>query len=510
MSAISVLLDLAFRSFEKPVALVGDSGIVLRVNEAFERLNICSASDLGTSSLFDLCTPLPGEDPIEWGRMWSGRVKRGQVDAPGPTLEIVIEPLYLAGGVCAGHVVRVAREFHSDLLDESSSSFRQKKLESLGVLASSIAHDLNNLLTGVLGHVSYLRLSRAGLDADLESIAAIEDGARRAASMTQQILEFARGGEVELSTVNMSLLVAAGINLFRASLPDTIVFNFIGGESDLFVYGNEGQLSQLVLNLLVNAQDALGDSGEIAVCLSQYRLDEATKFRNGLLEAGEYARFSIQDNGHGIPESLIGRIFEPFFTTKAGNSDRRGGTGLGLATVSAMVRAHRGLIDVSSEVEKGTRFDVLLPLCTALEEVEEVPQSLSEEPALPLGQERVLVIDDEEAVRTVIQRSLEHLGYEVIVASNGKDALEIYREQFAHISLVILDMIMPHMPGDEVFYELQAISPDVAVLIASGYSSDGRTKAVLRDGGLGFIQKPFAVEELAQEVRRCIDESHLS
>ena len=191
------------------------------------------------------------------------------------------------------------------------------------------------------------------------------------------------------------------------------------------------------------------------------------------------------------------RVFEPFFTTKAQH-----GTGLGLATVQAIVKAHRGVLSLHTAAGQGSCFEIALPSSSAVEDL----IADSDDEALPTGTERILVVDDEETVRTIIQRSLEHLGYEVVVASDGVEALEIYADSVDSFALVIIDMIMPKMPGDELFYRLQEQNPHVQVLIASGYASDSRTKAILDDGALAFIQKPFAVEELAQEVRQCLDQ----
>ena len=198
---------------------------------------------------------------------------------------------------------------------------------------------------------------------------------------------------------------------------------------------------------------------------------------------------------------MLERIFEPFFTTK----DQRG-TGLGLATVHSIVKAHRGGIRVDSKVGQGTLFEVFLPLSSGDDAELSEQADEQQEGELPTGSECILVVDDEESVRTVMQRSLEHLGYDVVIAENGSDALQSFRSETSKFSLVIIDMIMPEMPGDELFYKLKEVNASIPVLIASGYSSDGRTRACLNDGALGFIQKPFAVEELAFEVRRCLDE----
>ena len=399
----------------------------------------------------------------------------------------------------------------------SGDQLQQKKLESLGVLASSVAHDLNNILTGVLGHISYLRLSLPDTHSNQESVLAIEDGARRAAAITQKILEFARGEDVELGSVNLSLVAAAGLNLLRASLPPEITLNLVCGKEDVFVFGDESQLSQLVMNLTVNARDAVAQGGTVELSLEKVVVEESFETADNDLEPGEYAKLAVRDDGIGIPRAVQHRIFERFFTTK----DRHG-TGIGLATVYSIVKAHRGAILVRSKEGHGTVFEVFLPLYdTVPKAVPLAAQPIVHRPenaggivdsqfGIPGGRERILVVDDEESVRTVVQRSLELLGYEVVIATNGIEALESYTKVAGEFSLVILDMIMPQMPGDELFYRLKEIDSAVAVLIASGYASDERTRAVLDDGARGYIQKPFAVEELAVEVRRCLDLDELS
>ncbi len=382
---------------------------------------------------------------------------------------------------------------------DTARNRRKERLESLGRLAGGIAHDLNNLLTGILGHVSYLHWALAETGAHADSIKAIEDGARRGASLLNQILEFAKGEQAEYRSVNLSLLVNAAFNLFRAALPSNITTEIKSESPELFVHGDEGQLSQLVMNLAVNARDALPNGGRIEISLTRVMIDNPQNFAvdsGSALGSGAYIKLVIQDDGTGIPKDLRDRIFEPFFTTKA-----QKGTGLGLANVAAIVQAHNGLITVESEEGKGTLFEVYLPEAAAKTD----ERSDAEQTSLPTGKERILVVEDEETVRVVIQRCLEHLGYEVEVAEDGTAALDMYAKTPSHYSLVILDMMMPKMSGDEVFEQLKAINPKVRVLISSGYSTDGRAQSILDNGGLGFIPKPFAIEDLAREVRRCLD-----
>lgn len=370
---------------------------------------------------------------------------------------------------------------------------RRAKLESLGSFAGSIAHDLNNILTGVLGHVSFLRLSLPEDGAHRESLAAIEDGARRAALMSQQILDFSRDEDVAHRTVDLFELSQAAAKLLKGMLPETVKLQVKGHSHKHFVSGDETKLCQLVVNFAVNAIDALPNGGTIEIAIDETVVGQGG---NDEIPPGRYVRLAVRDDGTGIPDAVRDRIFEPYFTTKS-----KTGTGLGLATVFSIVRTHGGAILVETEEGKGTCFQVLLP---AVESIPR-PQSKPLKPILPTGSESILVIDDEEAVRLVVQRSLEHLGYQVEVVENGILGIERYRQNINKYQLVILDMIMPQMPGDEVFFKLQEIDVRVPVLLASGYSSDSRMRAVLDAGGLGFIRKPFAIEDLAEEVRRCLD-----
>lgn len=380
------------------------------------------------------------------------------------------------------------------------NSKRKAELEALGVLSSSIAHDLNNVLTGVLGHVSFLRVAFKKNDLAEDSLVAIEDGAKRAAAMVSQILEFARGEALVKSRVDLSYLVQSSINLILASVSDEVKICFDKPSTSVCINGNESKLTQVILNLLVNAKDAVRDkNGKIVIELKSGELHENEAASLGI-HAGNYVMLSVADNGCGIAEEVRQEIFKPFFTTK-----ERRGTGLGLSTVYSVVKEHSGEIFCESEEGRGSIFVIYFPLEEVLAAPELLEEKESDSQTLPSGTEKILVVDDEQDVRTIIQRCLEHLGYEVLVASNGKEAIELFSKNFSNLSLIILDMIMPDCSGDELFMKFKKINNDVTVLLSTGYASDERIEIVLKNGGKGVLRKPFAVDELALEVRRCID-----
>lgn len=500
--------------------LLDAQGRVVTVNSSFGALAGVQDGEVSGKEFFSLCAPftgLPAESEgfgsgvyrlprlPRAGEVWEGDLIWRFGSAPPLPLHARIAAAGTPAGEDAtpvtGYVVIASSMLSGQDPASESRTLQQQKLESLGVLASGVAHDLNNLLTSVLGHVSFVKLALSDTAiGHRDSLTAIEDGARRAALLTQKILDFAKGHGTESRLLDLREVVSSGLTLLRAALPDSIDLVEQLDDGICPVLGDESQLGQVVMNLTVNARDALQSGGRILVHLNPVGLYEAALCRQLGVLPGIYARLAVEDNGHGIPKHVRDRIFEPFFTTKS-----RHGTGLGLSICSSIVKAHGGAIAVRSEEGKGTCFEVFIPL-TQPEETSATDQSYEdEEEVLPTGTERILVVDDEEAVRIVMQRSLQHLGYDVMVAKNGEEAIAIYADEPGAFGLVIIDMIMPHMPGDELFGRLQQLDAAVPVLVASGYSSDVRTRAILDNGGLGFIQKPFAVEELAREVRRCLD-----
>jgi len=418
------------------------------------------------------------------------------------------------------------------LLAISGSDIQKSKLEALGTLAGGIAHDLNNLLMAVLGHLSYLRLSK-GLSRE-ESLLSAEEGARTAAKLSQQILDFARQQSKSLTKLDIISAITSSIPVVSPSLPETINVSFRSIDTPLMVYIDETQVTQIVLNLFINARDAMPLGGNIVLEVDRLQFHEPVAISGFKLPQGEYARLRVTDSGHGISDEVKSHIFEPFFTTKKGT-----GTGLGLATIFFLVKTLKGAIDVKSEMDKGSTFTVFLPIADAQVIDSEIKFNLAK-PSIGSSSDKqpvknkstfkinlesssssnkssnlkddvnqansksILVVDDEDAVRLVLQRSLELLGYQVVVAENGVKALEIYSKGGNTFSLVVMDMIMPEMAGQELFYKLKEINPLVKVLISSGYSSDGKTQDLLANGAVGFIQKPFAIEELSTEVERCL------
>lgn len=395
-------------------------------------------------------------------------------------------------------------------MKDNIDDMQSEKLRALGALAGGVAHDLNNILAAVLGHVSLLRIAK--LDPSLlESVDAAELGLRRAAKLTKEILDFARKKEDDFSvSSNICTLIHSSIPMVSPSLPENITISLRLQEREIFVNASEAQLTQILLNLIVNARDAMPQGGNISVSVEKVILEADLEINGFSLKQGPFVRLSVTDQGHGIPQNIQAQIFDPFFTTKRGT-----GTGIGLATVFSHVKTLNGAIDVVSEVDQGTTFDVYIPYLeheSSLEvDVSEVKvtkytdkEDNTNNSDTSSLKKKILVVDDEDAVRLVLQRSLEILGYEVVVAENGNEALKKYEVNPESFSLVIMDMIMPIMPGDELFFLLKGLNPEVNILISSGYSSDGKTQHLLKNGAKGFIQKPFAIDELSEEVKRVL------
>jgi len=377
------------------------------------------------------------------------------------------------------------------------SQLRQaQKMEAIGTLASGIAHDFNNLLGGILGYSSLLLGKLPAEDANRKYVELIEKAGNRAAELTNRLLGFARRGKYEVKPVDVNRLINEVVQLLSASINKKIkIRTNLCGENP-FTKGDPNQLEQILMNLCVNAQDAMPGGGELSICSQVVHLDE--KFVSEHLGAtqGEYVRLSISDTGMGMDEETRAKIFDPFFTTK----EQGRGTGLGLSMVYGIVKNHGGYVSCHSRLGKGTTFDVYLPLTQG---VLSQPRKGRVEPVS--GSESILVVDEEEILRDLMKDILEGLGYGVMLASDGREAVDVYREHKGGIDLVIVDMMMPKMGGRETFQELRRINPEVKALLASGYSKDTAAQQILDLGVKDFLHKPFSLEEIAHKVREVLD-----
>ena len=385
---------------------------------------------------------------------------------------------------------------------DASQSFHSQRLETLGMLAGGVAHDFNNVLAGILGHITYLKTILPQSGTHVESLGAIEEGARKASSLTQQILNFSRLDDGEnISRIDLGDLVDRTCKLLRGAVSREYNLEWICPDIPVNVLGIEGKLAQIIVNLVINARDAVQIDGQITVGISIVEDRETldSVFHGADRSSIQYAVLVVEDNGHGIPANLIDKVFEPYFSTK---KDK--GTGLGLFTVSQIVRSFGGAIDIQSGVGSGTKMSVYLPVVDG--QAGSRPQVSGESfgVALEGGTESILVVDDEYPVRNVICMSLEHLGYKVQNASSGVEAIDRYRT-LGGVDLVILDMIMPVLSGDEVYLRLRELDPDVRALVISGYTSELSVKKIMDNGGRGFMQKPFTIHELSRKVRECLD-----
>ncbi len=372
--------------------------------------------------------------------------------------------------------------------------FESQKMESIGRLAGGIAHDFNNILMGIIGNAESLA-RRIGDRSAIERKAAerIVTGADRAAHLTKQLLSFARGGKYHPIPLNINHAIEETIHvsekIFEKNI--SVVFDF---EQDIdAVEADDNQLNQVLTNLAINAKEAMPKRGTLTISTRNVGADEELVQRYPEVRPARYVKVSFADTGKGMSLEVRERIFEPFFTTK------EMGTGLGLATVYGIIKNHEGYIYCSSEPKEGTTFTFYLPAS------EKAVAEKKAGGAVVTGEAVILVVDDEVDVRSAFQQQLESLGYTVLLAADGIEALDVYEKRGAAIDLVLLDLIMPDMAGRETYQALKKLNPDVKVFLVSGYSNNDKAAATMIDeGALGFIQKPLKRRQLSKAVSQAL------
>ena len=412
-------------------------------------------------------------------------------------VEIMSFPVARKGKV---EIIGIARDISERKLAEEEKTKLQaqlqqaQKMESIGTLAGGIAHNFNNLLMGIQGNASIVLLDIDSSNPRHKNLKNIEKLVENGAKLTAQLIGYAREGKYVVKPISLNQLVKETSDTFGMTKKEIRVHQELSQK----LYGieaDQGQIEQLLLNLYVNAVDAMSGGGELFLRTINVTDKDITD-KPYETKPGNYVLLTVKDTGVGMDKGTKERIFEPFFTTKGLAS----GTGLGMASAYGIIKGHGGYIDVDSEKGKGTTFSIYLP---AIEKVIEEKKVLSDE--LVKGKGTVLLVDDEEMVLEAGEELLNHLGYEVLLAENGQEALELYKKNQDEIDLVLLDMVMPVMGGGEAFDRMKEINTNVKVLLSSGYSLEGEAKEILKRGCDAFIQKPFKLEQLSQKLMKILD-----
>jgi PAS domain S-box-containing protein len=373
-----------------------------------------------------------------------------------------------------------------------------QKMESIGRLAGGVAHDFNNLLTVISGY-SELLLARRGIgNPVLGHVTEIQRAAARAASLTRQLLAFSRQQVLEPQVLDLNVIISNTDKMLRRLIGEDIELVTIAGTALGRVKADAGQMEQVVMNLAVNARDAMPKGGRLTIETANVELDEAYARRHVAVKPGPHVMLAMSDTGMGMDSETQARIFEPFFTTK----EKGKGTGLGLATVYGIVKQSGGNIYVYSNLGHGTTFKIYLPRVDGALESVNTPKARTE---VPQGCETVLLVEDEESVRSLLQGILRSNGYTVLEASRGEEALGICEGHKGAIHLLLADVVMPQMSGRELAERLISTRPQMKVLYMSGYTDDAVVRHGVLESNAAFLQKPFTPEILARKVRLVLD-----
>ncbi len=375
-----------------------------------------------------------------------------------------------------------------------------QRMESLGLLAGGIAHDFNNILAGILGYASLLKMKLSPHDKLYRFAEIIEKSAQRAAELTNQLLIFSRKGQSKLVEVNLPEVISESLKIIKPTFPKGIELKIEVDENIPPIIADPMQLQQIIINLAVNARDAIPEGeGTITIVARQVEITNLQNFNTPDAKRGRYLCLCISDTGTGIPDEIKQKIFEPFFSTKPKGK----GTGMGLAMVYGAVRNFGGFIQVNSQLNKGTTFEIYLPVKAS----QSTKKSSRDEQLHLKGNEKILVVDDEEMVRNFCQISLSAYGYTVYTAENGQKALEMLRQKDQNFDLIILDMIMPVMGGFQTYQAIRKMNGKIKILISSGFSDSDKIALIKKDDRVDILFKPYKAEELAKKVRQILDKA---
>jgi two-component system, cell cycle sensor histidine kinase and response regulator CckA len=407
-------------------------------------------------------------------------------------------PLYIEDEP-AGEVVAALNITARKALEEQLR--QSQKMEAIGKLAGGVAHDFNNILQAIMGYTQMVIYTLDQDDKNRSKLLEAYKGGQRAAELIQQLLAFSRRQVLKLGPLDLNQAIVDLMKMLRRLISENIELVIVPGRELWVVNADRGQIEQVLMNLCLNARDAMAEGGRLSIETHNTRLSEEFCVTHKWAKPGMFVRLSITDSGCGMDEQTREKIFEPFFTTK----DPDKGTGLGLSTVYGIVHQHDGMIDVFSEPGKGSSFSVYLPAFET---------SFAEEPLLEPeelvmgGYETILLAEDNKQSRLLISELLMNNGYNVLMAADGEKALRLYHEHAAEIDLLLLDVVMPKKSGRIVYDEIRAIHPDIKCIFLSGYSADSIHTNFIADQGFSLIQKPFNNAELLRSLRRELDRTY--
>ncbi len=364
-----------------------------------------------------------------------------------------------------------------------------ERMEAIGTLAGGIAHDFNNLLMAIMGNATLLKQNATTEGVTYRALSRIEEQVQRGSQLTQQLLGYARKGKYQLRTIDLNDIIRESTGTIKRTRKDIPIHYDLAVDLSK-IEADACQIEQVLMNLFINASDAMPDGGDLFLTTRDVSSDDCAA-HSQLSDSKKYVLLSVADTGVGMDKKTMGRIFDPFFTTK----EMGRGTGLGLSSVYGIVKSHGGHIEVDSTIGKGANFNIYLPASTE-------PEQETSEKSQPLigGEGTILLVDDEDVVLEVGAKLIQALGYQVIKASSGAAAIERFENEFDAIHLIILDMIMPDMSGGETFDRLRSIDPNARVILSSGYSIDGKAAEIMNRGCQGFIQKPYSIRQLAEKI----------
>jgi two-component system cell cycle sensor histidine kinase/response regulator CckA len=405
------------------------------------------------------------------------------------------------GGISPSQILRISRDITERKVMETRL-FESQKLETIGMLAGGVAHEFNNLLMGITGAAEMLSLLLAGNDETTGYLATIDRMGSRAAELTRQLLAYAGQGRQSPEIVSINRIIREDTPVLKSTLPPSVEVRLELDEDAPTILADVLQIKQGIMSLCLNAAEAMPDGGVLTLRTRVEQIPsgglsvgEGTErtVGSGAISPGMKLVLEVSDTGSGMDAETASRIFEPFYSTKFV------GRGMGMAAVRGIVESHDGLIRVTSEVGRGTTFSLTFPAVVGESPVEERGETF------PLcGTGTILIADDEDDVRSMVRAMLESFGYRVLEARDGREAVDLYREKSGEIALVLLDMMMPRMTGEEAFAEIRSISPSARAVLASGYDERGRIGEVVASGFSGFLRKPFRRRELGQKVSEAL------